>query len=49
MAGRGEEALLRADDPAIHVLAAAQKVRRGCPRQARAWRPFQCRWRGFRF
>jgi hypothetical protein len=36
MAGRGDEALLRADDPAIHDFSRLMQQRRGCPGQARA-------------
>src|SRR2546430_4492354 len=35
MAGRGDEALLRADVPAIHVFLAVAKPGRGSPGQAR--------------
>jgi hypothetical protein len=35
MAGRGDEALLRADVPAIHVFLAVTKPGRGSPGQAR--------------
>jgi len=38
MAGRGDEALLRADVPAIHVFLAVTKPGRGSPGQARWWR-----------
>jgi len=31
MPGRGDEALLRADVPGIHVLLPRAKSRRGCP------------------
>jgi len=38
MAGRGDEALLRADVPAIHVFLAVTKPGRGSPGQALWWR-----------